>query len=106
MTPKAQRIAIAEFCGRFPYDDRPDYGFTGDGKACQIPDYLNDLNAMHEAEKLLPLHDADVNVPIAQANWSVKCGNWLVKITNLSNPYYADAAQHAEAFLRTIEKWH
>jgi hypothetical protein len=49
MSPEAQRIAIAEACGlkHVRWDD----GELVHGTACRIrvPDYLNDLNAMHEA---------------------------------------------------------
>ena len=38
MTPESQRIAIAEACGITGY-------------LHSLPDYLSDLNAMHEAEK-------------------------------------------------------
>jgi predicted Zn-dependent protease len=66
-----------------------------------LPDYLNDLNAMHEAERML----------------LAKCGNdpqddlWIYYLANLlmSAPLclreHATAAQRAEAFLRTIGKW-
>ena len=49
LTPEEQRIKIAELC-------KPDrYWVDKDGEVCRnhaeydVPDYLNDLNAMHEA---------------------------------------------------------
>lgn len=63
MNEDLQRIAIAEFCGwtnirkHFPYWSEPEtYEFEGLKNIkfyTGIPDYLNDLNAIHEAEKLL-----------------------------------------------------
>lgn len=56
MSPKAQRIAIAESCGLicFPMNGRwHDLTERADGTPVHIPDYLSDLNAMHEAEKTL-----------------------------------------------------
>lgn len=59
MTPESQRIAIAEACGfvmeadRF-YFDR--IAFVKDGKrmaSIDLPDFPNDLNAMHDACGLL-----------------------------------------------------
>jgi hypothetical protein len=111
MKPEAQRIAIAEACGWTPigrpeqYD--PPIGFpagalTVAGNQQLLPDYLNDLNAMHEAEK-----SADV-------------GNFVIEYTRIlhsvlekegshpkNHPFYwmATAAQRAEAFLRTLNLW-
>jgi hypothetical protein len=58
-----QKIAIAEFCGwkRFEPKDEFEARFWLLEKECiqesriasQLPDYLHDLNAMHEAEKLI-----------------------------------------------------
>ena len=62
------------------------------------PDYCNDLNAMHEAEKLVT---SDCNLTYA---------NQLAKIVNANysdDPCFfcATARQRAEAFLRTLGKW-
>jgi len=99
MTEEQQRIAIAEACG---YKYLESYGwFDKDGETYyignedivspQIPDYLNDLNAMHEAEKVLT---AD---------------QWYKydRLMPLRDPQkiHSPAAQRAEAFLRTIGKW-
>ena len=113
MTPEQQRIAIAEACG-FIYDkicdcwrkDRLAY-FIGDpSHFLQIPDYLNDLNAMHEAEQIL---------------WGMGWSNRYAFNDNLANTLKgrtvnrnewdaetlldATAAQRAEAFLRTLDLW-
>jgi hypothetical protein len=120
MSPEKQRIAIAEACGwqfcppcPIPGDD-PDYQkHKEDAIMCwarpgnhewqteQVPDYLTDLNAMHEAEKVLTdgqwqqfeyqlCHRDIVNGHFGKA-----------RITMM----HATAAQRAEAFLRTIGKW-
>lgn len=68
-----------------------------------FPDYPNDLNAMHEAEKTLS--DADYNeyihvlnsVCISTAEAGMKQGR--------SRIMSATARQRAEAFLRTLGKW-
>lgn len=59
------------------------------------PDYLNDLNAMHEAEEKLT--DSQTQKYIDE----------LVNVTNVGYRnyyavYHATAAQRAEAFLRTL----
>lgn len=96
MTPEAQRIAIAEACGHGDYGTRMN-GWR-DEEIAGLPDYLNDLNAMHEAEKaLLKIDDF--------------CGYWetysnvLTAKMGCMDIFHATAAQRAEAFLRTIGKW-
>ena len=103
MTPEQQRIAIAEACGwqwktRMKDSIRvwsnPPLMVYYD---CGLPDYLNDLNAMNEAERTLTnlnsylhfLHMITSDDP-----------------TNISNePAWATAAQRAEAFLKTLNLW-
>lgn len=122
MTPEAQRIAIAESLGweRVPVpftvgkntvdwivlekEGQRASVFTG-----TIPDYLNDLSAMLEAESALSnldhqklclflhksimgtLDNFDVN-----GNCNLECVSRVVKAT---------ATQRAEAFLRALGKW-
>lgn len=56
MTPEEKRIKIAEACGWIP---RHNYYWTAPGTAYplisggNLPDYLNSLDAIHEAEKVL-----------------------------------------------------
>ena len=72
----------------------------------EIPDYLNDLNAMHEAEKTL-----DRAVLITEYGIEVlKVIERTKKISVDGEPNWgfllqATAAQRAEAFLKTISKW-
>lgn len=62
-----------------------------------IPNYCNDLNAMHEAEKTL--YD-----PSMRRDYSSILG-CLVKGYICLDAIYATARQRAEAFLRTLGKW-
>jgi hypothetical protein len=107
MTPEAQRIVIAEACGyrrKEPNWNRwlkPDgqyeaYGIAG------LPDYLSDLNAIHEAEKVLEELNKTYNLQ-TEIPLTLKYGNLLVVATNMTNPYHATAAQRAG--LRTLGKW-
>jgi len=58
------------------------------------PNYLNDLNAMHEAENVLTSEQVTSYV------YSLESMN-----ERWSTPAFATASQRAEAFLRTIGKW-
>lgn len=115
MSPERQRIAIAEFCGWTPWKtvspiDRatPITLFEdGSGKVItELPDYITDLNAMHEAAMQLRLTS-----PLKYVKYHCAI-NAIVKAFNdgredqLSiSAHDATAAQRAEAFLRTIGKW-
>lgn len=110
MNNEKQRIAIAEACGwKVKRRDitgynvwEPDAEFPAqltNNIENKLPDYLNDLNAMHEAEKVLT---------------SEKEAGYFLGLQKLIVPPYlrhfapcirATAAQRAEAFLRTIGKW-
>lgn len=106
MTPEAQQIAIAQACGWTTHGKE-----SGDGEVYvfyktqeghyrnALPDYLNDLDAIHEAEKVLTTEQA------GDYYWKLKgfdapnntpAGNWV---------YHVTATQRAEAFLRTIGAW-
>lgn len=109
MTPEEQRIAIAEACGWGVVE-------THNGRLCgistiagydipvEIPNYPNDLNAMHEAEGLVVtnpawhmyLHEVVHGRNAPEKDWET----WSITL-------HATAAQRAEAFCRTLwpEKW-
>jgi hypothetical protein len=98
MNKELQRIKIAEACGweinkrkllAKPPNDSWQYLDT-------IPDYLNDLNAMHEAEKVLDT-TSDQNTIGSYASYA-QCLAW-------DGGYSATAAQRAEAFLRALNLW-
>lgn len=114
MKPEQQRIAIAETCGKTSngwycqhchQDVQPEhvtYQETHDPRAggCGhtvsgygLPDYLNDLNAMHEAEP----HLGDIDNWLRYDKLLAECAT---KFT-----FHATAAQRAEAFLRTLNLW-
>ncbi len=107
MTPQAQRIAIAKACGLTILSDGITHHLTPCGKKTErdpegcllkeCPDYLNDLNAMHELEKTL-IGKPDYHSPV----YAEYCRQ-IYAITK--NPYSATAAQRAEAFLKTIGQW-
>ena len=91
--------------------DWQEYPFRSISEIClygNIPDYFNDLNAMHEAEKFLK---SKVKNP---DNWSTWF-NYTNKLSKLMSQQYRDdklvnaihatAAQRAEAFGRTLNLW-
>ena len=114
MKPEQQRIAIAEACGwkKMNWNEATVYGSPTHGFRVwkskhqdsimsykgrvgeRIPDYLNDLNAMHEAEQVLTKE---------QQREYVRALYQLTK-SDFEN-HCATAAQRAEAFLRTLNLW-
>ena len=107
MIPEQQRIAIAKACGWTAKRDsngwwRAVHKFTGNAMAARlsersvwsvgIPDYLNDLNAMHEAEKVLDYNQLREMEDSVSFQFAVY-------------PFHATASQRAEAFLRTLGLW-
>ena len=114
-----QRIKIAEACGWTAIQQptrsnpktiyrSPDHrkyatvwvkgGYGGD----PLPDYLNDLNAMHEAEKVLNMvrrvqYSNELRRLIIHRSPVVSCDEYEL--------VHATAAQRAEAFLRTLNLW-
>ena len=94
MSPEAQRIAIAEACGIVSKDKWGSLYKTPRGILRDCPDYPTDLNAMHEAEKVLTL-------PERRKYRKTLLGH----CEPASIAIHATAAQRAEAFLRTIGKW-
>lgn len=115
MTPEAQRIAIAKVCGwewmageeldisadqygwgKIPIsskDWRAGIGFQ------QLPNYCEDLNAVHEAEKVLnkTLRLFYQSRLMKSQKADLVAGFWFL--------IHATAAQRAEAFLRTLNLW-
>ena len=93
MNKEKQRITIAEACG---WEPLPEGHFHPDNPVGQtMPDYTQDLNAMHEAEKVLTY---------AQGG---EMTLWIQRMTcaGYGPQLFATATQRAEAFLRTIGKW-
>ncbi len=95
MTPESQRIAIAEACGWTKKTNntmRPMWHNPKGVPIGFIPDYLNDLNAMHEAEKILTEYQ------------DREYRSHLILATG-SGEHRATATQRAEEFLRTLNIW-
>ena len=87
MNQEEQRIAIAEACGwKTGYRDPEAWH--------PLPDYLNDLNAMHDAEKVLNEKQEDI---MNSTLWDIMDGRKYL--------WHSTASQRAKAFVITIEKW-
>ena len=67
------------------------------------PDYLNDLNAMHEAEKVLLGSDILFRVEYVENLMDVVARDLPEPIDSGAYLYHATAAQKAEAFVLTME---
>ena len=106
MTNHKINVAIAETCGwtEFHTEDFTEMGvpcfvqmalpprFIHIENSMPLPDYCNDLNAMHEAEKVFDCPDSYESA--------------LIKISGGAEYlWHATARQRAEAFLRTVGKW-
>ena len=98
MSPEKKEQAIEKACG---WEELPEGHFHPDNPIGQTrPDYLGDLNACHEMEKVLT--EKGVN-----AWWA------YVAFINRHNPtpfgsetaVHATAPQRCEAFLRTLGLW-
>jgi len=95
MTDEQINIAIAEACGWTDTKIVNEGGKLMYGQT-EVPDYCNDLNAMHEAEKVF----GEV--------YSIKSHeyeDWLQSIIEHDQTWRATARQRAEAFLKNINKW-
>jgi len=113
MTETEQRRAIAEACKweirnltaedwRHWHVKHPVACLNWDSAGPNLPDYLNDLNAMHEAEKKLHLNQRNNYIDqlfrvCEKAQRMASVPGWLIPT--------ATAAQRAEAFLRTLNLW-
>ena len=101
MTPQEQRIAIAEACGwknvapqivknvKHEGDDTT-VGIWSDSG--WVPDYLNDLNAIHEAEKVL-------NTPTHMQKHAWNNYKAMLEEATRGSSFHATAKQRSKAFL-------
>lgn len=104
MNDLEQEIAIAKICGwthtKTVHNPGPSaYGrhpihTAGVDWDLPLPDYLNDLNAMHEAEKVLT---SEMEKEYSFQIEAVCCPR--------EYGWHATAAQRAEAFLKTLNLW-
>jgi hypothetical protein len=104
VSPEAQRIAFAQVTsGRFETGPFDSIVFkTADGRSFGDP--LSDLDAMHEAEKVLTPPQSE------------RYAEFILDVLEIPSPFigtarcayltaHANAAQRLEAFLRTFGKW-
>lgn len=116
MNKEQQRIAIAEACGWTVERDSEGYWRARDGIgnytfelwisesnvwSVGLPDYLNDLNAMHEAEKVLTNQQKEKYLDILSDFTEGRRDTSYV----WHDTVFATAAQRAEAFLKTLNLW-
>lgn len=113
MSDNEIRIAIAEACGWSKVQHRDNGDIIGlpakdYPKPCHIggsndwafvPDYPNDLNAMHEAEKTLT--GAECLKYAEEVNLATKCFKHITPVIMI----FATARQRAEAFLKVKGLW-
>jgi hypothetical protein len=97
MTDEQINAAIAEVCGWRDLTIEGGSGFykgfdNGAELRPDLPDYVNDLNAMHEAESTLTEDQLWIMARQIERNDE----QWYFRAT---------ARQRAEAFLRTLDKW-
>ena len=108
MTPEQQRIAIAEACGwKFRVGPNASGWRNPAGQIDMLPDYLNDLNAMHEAEESIkdwPKWIKMLAKVIAGVPEAARAGGTKVFVDS-SILARAKARARAEAFLRTLNLW-
>lgn len=71
----------------------------------RLPNYFNDLNAMHEAEKVLQAQCKYWPDYIAELARMFLFNDMHKDQINWSQCIHATAAQRAEAFLRCLGKW-
>lgn len=133
MTPEKQRIAIAEACGwKFrplfppPESEQRDHHEAkenaimcwvrpenNDWETQELPDYLNDLNAIQEAETCLDfVKKGPKYLLLLEQIISRRVGEDIsIKITSVGQfgfsgwIAHAKAYEKAEAILKTIGKW-
>lgn len=103
MTNEQINISIAE-AGGWTIDERIPLKAKESVTGRWIPDYCNDLNAMHEAEKMLNdeqmakyAFELDKAFPPDQQD--------MFAFSRAYCFVHATAKQRAEAFLRTLKKW-
>jgi hypothetical protein len=105
MTPEEKQIRIAEICGWKIDDDYEDGALMGHHQVPDseflgwdmVPDYLNDLNAMHDAEKVLG-EKCKMYHSVLSFNGDAYLGE--------DNPdgwvFHVSASKRADAFLLTL----
>jgi len=119
MTPQAQRVALATLAG-WSFCNHPKCQRWHDPVLNQpgdLPDYLNDLNAVHELENTLLTNDdhreayahmlsqiIPQNFNCGPAGFDTIDGTDIMVHTEF-DLLHSTAAQRCEALLRTLGKW-
>lgn len=122
MNKRAQRVAIAKACGW----KEVDFGIGGNRDLClgdrpewvsrkivsflvdqRVPDYLNDLNACHEMERVLTPEQREFYASILGGlTYNDNGRGWQPLANDDCFPIlHATAAQRCEAFLRALNLW-
>jgi hypothetical protein len=108
MKPEEQRIAIAEACGWKRTGVWLNFWISPCGKEFKeedgfpLPDYLNDLNAMHVAEKFIKAaHIYNEKLELVVLGYALQNKDSIAEFMLRR----ATAAQRAEAFLRVLNLW-
>ena len=98
MTDEQINATIAKACGWTDADILIRGGELMYGQT-KVPDYVNDLNAMHEVEKLLTKTKLQTYLDfLADAPRDHAHKTWTTSV-------FTTARERAEAFLRAIGKW-
>ena len=111
MNIEAQRIAISEVCGWKRHEmfiDEVVKWKKGDDTLTllELPDYLNDLNAMNEAEKTLTNQQRGIfEVWLTDILKVISVPHASLSEGALFKLVHATAAYRAEAFLKTMNLW-
>lgn len=102
MTNKEINVAIAEFCGWYRLLNGlwAKVGFHGRLFEIDLPDYSGDLNAMHEAEKVLLSEKG----PMAWLDYTDELRRICTSDFACSS-VNASPQQKSEALLRVLSKW-
>jgi hypothetical protein len=92
MTDEQINAAVAKASGWSKEEGVYVWHGNGIDRTCwELWDWCNDLNAMHEAEKMLTHRQME---------------DYVIEVMQFSHePMIATARQRAEAFLRTLGKW-
>lgn len=102
MTEFEINIAIAEACDWTKCDG--ENGLSPNGIFTILPNYVGDLNAMHEAEASLTQSQKKCYAKILSFD-SLSNVNGSTNYDDAFDTLHSTARQRAEAFLRTIGKW-
>ncbi len=110
MTDEQINATIAEACEWTDFLVHPEFGLMGvepstHGLRTAVPWYVYDLNAMHEAEKMLTVEQKETIYQDELDTVTTRGRRGLTVGLACYLALHATARQRAEAFLRTLGKW-